>query len=164
LDGALAHVEAAARSAGLAAERREVVAVPANVLVRVEPGPIAARLTGATAPFRDAEAFLRREAALATALAEAGAPVLAPLAGPLRAGGRVVTRSDAAVVPWSVFGPIAPKSTTWSPRDRAHSHTHWPRPRGAASARRTTQGPYASARSTCRVSYTSSTSPSFTSW
>jgi hypothetical protein len=94
LDGALDHVEAAlaaARSAGLAAERGEVVAVAANVLVRVEPGPIAARLTGATAPFRDPSVFLQREAALATALADAGAPVLAPLAGPLRAGGRVVT-------------------------------------------------------------------------
>jgi hypothetical protein len=40
---------AAARDAGLATERGEVVAVAANVLVRLEPGPIAARMSGATA-------------------------------------------------------------------------------------------------------------------
>jgi hypothetical protein len=94
VDDALDHVGvalAAARSAGLAAERGEVVAVAANVLVRIEPGPIAARLTGATLSFRDAEAFLGREARLATAVARAGAPALAPLGGPYAAGGRVVT-------------------------------------------------------------------------
>jgi hypothetical protein len=82
---------AAARGAGLAVERAEVVTVAANVLVRLEPGPDAARLTGATAPFRDAAANLAREARLATALAAAGAPVTAPLGGPYEAGGRAVT-------------------------------------------------------------------------
>jgi aminoglycoside phosphotransferase (APT) family kinase protein len=82
---------AAARGAGLAVDRAQVVAVAANVLVRLEPGPYAARLTGATAPFRDPAANLRREARLATALAAAGAPVPAPLGGPYEAGGRVVT-------------------------------------------------------------------------
>jgi hypothetical protein len=90
----LDHVDAAlaaVRSAGLAAERGEVVAVAANVLVRVEPGPVAARMTGATLSFRDPALFLGREAALAGALAAAGAPVPAPLGGPFACGGRVVT-------------------------------------------------------------------------
>jgi len=90
----LDHVDAAlraVRSAGLAAERGTVVAVAANVLVRVEPGPVAARMTGATLSFRDPALFLGREAALAGALAAAGAPVPAPLGGPFVCGGRVVT-------------------------------------------------------------------------
>jgi len=65
--------------------------VAANVLVRLEPGPVAARLTGATLGFRDSAAFLGRETRLAAALAAAGAPVLAPLGGPYEAGGMVVT-------------------------------------------------------------------------
>jgi hypothetical protein len=82
---------AAARGAGLAVERGEVVAVAANVLVRLEPGPVAARLTGATLGFRDSAAFLGREARLAATLAAAGAPVPAPLGGPYEAGGMIVT-------------------------------------------------------------------------
>jgi hypothetical protein len=82
---------AAARRAGLAVERAEVARVASNVLVRLEPGPFAARLTGATAGFRDSAANLRREARLAAALAAGGAPVLAPLGGPYVAGGRTVT-------------------------------------------------------------------------
>ena len=82
---------AAARGAGLAVERAAVVKVASNVLVRLEPGPVAARLTGATEPFRDSTANLRREALLAAALAGAGAPVLAPIGGPYEAGGRAVT-------------------------------------------------------------------------
>ena len=82
---------AAARGAGLAVERAEVARVASNVLVRLEPGPFAARLTGATEGFRDSAANLRREARLAAALAAAGAPVPAPLGGPYEAGGRAVT-------------------------------------------------------------------------
>lgn len=94
VDASLDHVGAAlaaARQAGLRAERGEVVCVAANVLVRLEPDSIAARLTGATLTFRDSRAYLRREARLAAALARAGAPVLAPLGGPFEAGGRAVT-------------------------------------------------------------------------
>jgi hypothetical protein len=69
---------AAARGAGLAVERAEVARVASNVLVRLEPGPFAARLTGATEGFRDSAANLRREARLAAA----GAPVPAQLGGP----------------------------------------------------------------------------------
>ncbi|MGZ6673398.1 MAG: hypothetical protein ACXVFM_13705, partial [Solirubrobacteraceae bacterium] len=42
---------AAARGAGLAVERAEVATVASDVLVRLEPGPFAARLTGATRAF-----------------------------------------------------------------------------------------------------------------
>jgi aminoglycoside phosphotransferase (APT) family kinase protein len=84
---------AAARAAGLTARGADVVAVAANVLVRVDTddGPVAARLAGATSSFRDPAATLGREARLAAALAAAGAPVPAPLGGPYEAGGRVVT-------------------------------------------------------------------------
>jgi hypothetical protein len=82
---------AAARGAGLAVERAQVARVASNVLVRLEPGPFAARLTGATEGFRDSAANLRREVRLAAALAGAGAPVCAPLGGPYEAGGRIVT-------------------------------------------------------------------------
>jgi hypothetical protein len=82
---------AAARSAGLAVEGAEVARVASNVLVRLEPGPSAARLTGATEGLRDCAANLRREARLAAALAAVGAPVPAPLGGPYDAGGRTVT-------------------------------------------------------------------------
>jgi hypothetical protein len=90
---------AAARGAGLTVDRADVVTVAANVLVRLEPGPVAARLTGATEGFRDARANLRREVRLASALAAAGAPVVAPLGGPYEAGGRVVT-----LWPWLELG------------------------------------------------------------
>ena len=82
---------AAARGAGLAVERAEVARVASNALVRLEPGPFAARLTGATEGFRDSAANLRREVRLAAALAAAGAPAPAPLGGPYEAGGRSVT-------------------------------------------------------------------------
>ena len=82
---------AAARSAGLAVERGEVAAVAANVLVRLEPGPVAARLPGATLELRDTAASLAREVRLVSALAAAGAPVVGPLGGPYEADGVVVT-------------------------------------------------------------------------
>jgi Ser/Thr protein kinase RdoA (MazF antagonist) len=72
---------AAARGAGFAVERAQVARVASNVLVRLEPGAVAARLTGATEGFRDGAANLCREARLAAALAAVGAPVLAPLGG-----------------------------------------------------------------------------------
>jgi Phosphotransferase enzyme family len=82
---------AAAHGAGFAVERAQVARVASNVLVRLEPGPVAARLTGATEGFRDSAANLRREARLAAALGTGGAPVVPPLGGPYEAGGRIVT-------------------------------------------------------------------------
>jgi hypothetical protein len=129
----------AVRDAGLAVERGEVVAVAANVLVCLEPGPIAARMPSATASFRDSAESLAREVRLAAALSAAGAPVVAPLGGPYEACGLTVTL-------WP----------TWpSPGDRARGHRLTlllliAGPRAAAKRPRTAT--YASARSTCRVS------------
>ena len=81
----------AARDAGFAVERGEVVAVAANVLVRLEPGPIAARMSGATGGFRESAESLGREVQLTAALSAAGAPVVAPLGGPYEACGLTVT-------------------------------------------------------------------------
>jgi hypothetical protein len=72
----------AARDAGLAVERGEAVAVAANVLARLDPGPIAARMWGATGSFRDSAESLSREVQRAAALSAAGAPVVAPVGGP----------------------------------------------------------------------------------
>lgn len=85
---------AVTRHVGLAVERAEVVGTGTHVLVRLEPGPVAARVTadGIFAPFAgDLEAEVR----LAAALHAAGAPVVPPLPGvPPRAhecGSRRVT-------------------------------------------------------------------------
>jgi len=76
---------AAVRRSGRSADRGEVVHARSSVLVRVEPGPVAVRLPGLTAAFRDAVASAAAEAELATALAQAGTlrachDALAPLA------------------------------------------------------------------------------------
>jgi hypothetical protein len=76
---------AAARGVGIAVERGEAAVVAANVLVRLEPGALAARLPGATLGLRDTAVSLGREVRLASAAAAAGAPVLALLGGPYEA-------------------------------------------------------------------------------
>jgi hypothetical protein len=85
---------AVARRLGVAAREAEVVETGTHVLVRIEPGPVAARVTGdgILAPFAgDLDAEVR----LVAALHAAGAPVIPPLAGvPARVhedGGRRVT-------------------------------------------------------------------------
>jgi hypothetical protein len=82
------------RRFGVEAREAEVVEQGTHVLVRVEPGPVAARVTGdgLLAPFAgDLDAEVR----VAAALHAAGAPVIPPLAGvPARVhqhGGRRVT-------------------------------------------------------------------------
>jgi Phosphotransferase enzyme family len=85
---------AVARRLGIEAREAEVVETGTHVLVRIEPGPVAARVTGdgILAPFAG---DLAAEVRLAAALHAAGAPVLPPLAGvPARVhehGGRKVT-------------------------------------------------------------------------
>jgi hypothetical protein len=85
---------AVARELGLAADRAEVVSSGTHVLVRLEPGAIAARVTG-DGPLAQFAGDLDAEVRLAAALQAAGAPVLPPLPGvPARAheaGGRRVT-------------------------------------------------------------------------
>jgi len=69
------------------------VTVQNNVLVRIEPGPVAARVAGVLVDLRDMRAVLAREARLCRELAHAGAPVPSPL-GPAEAfvhEGRAVT-------------------------------------------------------------------------
>jgi Phosphotransferase enzyme family len=85
---------AVARRLGVEAREAEVVETGTHVLVRIEPGPVAARVTGdgILAPFAgDLDVEVRFAAALHTA----GAPVIPPLAGvPARVhehGGRRVT-------------------------------------------------------------------------
>jgi hypothetical protein len=118
---------AAARSAGLAVERAEVARVASNVLVRLDPGPFAARLTGATEGFRDSAANLRREARVAAALAGAGAPVPVPWAAPTtRAGapsrcGRGSSCAAMAATPGRPAARCAPATTRWPTSTRPSS-------------------------------------------
>ena len=69
---------AVARRFGLAVDRAEVAGVGTHVLVRLEPGPIAARVTG-EGPFAQFAGDLDAEARVAAALHSAGAPVVPPL-------------------------------------------------------------------------------------
>jgi Ser/Thr protein kinase RdoA (MazF antagonist) len=55
------------------------VTVQNNVLVRIEPGPVAARVAGVLTGLRDVRASFEREARICRELARAGAPVPAPL-------------------------------------------------------------------------------------
>jgi Ser/Thr protein kinase RdoA (MazF antagonist) len=64
-----------------------------NVLVRIEPGPVAARVSGVLIDLRDVRAALEKEARICRELAQAGAPVPSPLgrAEPFVHHGRTVT-------------------------------------------------------------------------
>ena len=63
-----------------------------NVLVRIEPGPVAARVSDVLRDFRDTAGSLGTEVRLCTELIETGAPVPAPVTRRLFAcGGREVT-------------------------------------------------------------------------
>lgn len=83
-----------ARRLGLDTRGAEVVAIGTHVLVRLEPGPVAARVTG-DGLLADFAGDLDAEVRVAAALRAARAPVLPPLPGvPARAhacGGRRVT-------------------------------------------------------------------------
>jgi Phosphotransferase enzyme family len=85
---------AVARRLGLAVERSEVAGSGTRVLVRLEPGPVAARVTGDGPEARFA-GDLDVEVRVAAGLHAAGAPVVPPLGGvPARVqeeGGRQVT-------------------------------------------------------------------------
>jgi len=64
----------------------------ANVLVRLEPGPVAARVSDVLSGMRDVEEVLGRETRICRVLSEAGAPVPTPLGNaPFEHEGRVVT-------------------------------------------------------------------------
>jgi hypothetical protein len=83
---------AVARDAGLPVNRATVMAVGTHVLVRLEPGGIAARVSG-DGPLAQFAGDLDAEVRVAAALHAGGAPVVPPLAPPEvhRWGGRQVT-------------------------------------------------------------------------
>lgn len=82
----------AAGAAGLDVVSADVVSVMANALVRLEPGPVAARVSDVLSGIRDVEDALARESRICRVLSEAGAPVPTPLSDePFLCDDRVVT-------------------------------------------------------------------------
>ena len=63
---------------GVHCERPIVLQNASNLLVRLDPAPVVARVTTVTSLMRAGDAWLRREVALALHLAAAGAPVVPP--------------------------------------------------------------------------------------
>ena len=63
---------------GVRCERPVVLQNASNLIVRLDPAPVVARVTTVTSLMRAGDAWLRREVALAGHLADAGAPVVAP--------------------------------------------------------------------------------------
>jgi hypothetical protein len=94
----------AARDPGLAGERGEVVAVAANVLVRLEPRPIAARMSGPTGE-------LPRPSRVAVARGRAGCRSVGRGSARRRAAGRAVRRGVARGLRERSRGPGARR--TW---------------------------------------------------
>jgi Ser/Thr protein kinase RdoA (MazF antagonist) len=75
---ALAAACAVAAAHGLPAGAPEVLADGANLVVHLVPAPVVAKASASGRHVRDAAEWLAREIAVATALAGAGAPVVAP--------------------------------------------------------------------------------------
>jgi aminoglycoside phosphotransferase (APT) family kinase protein len=84
-----------AEQAGLRFDRPVVLGDRSNLLVRLEPAPVVARVATTTATVRAGDAWLAREVAVAGYLARLGAPVVAPSGlpapGPHRHDGHLVT-------------------------------------------------------------------------
>jgi len=84
-----------AREHGLRVEEPVVLRDRLNVLIHLRPAPVVARVAGTIARVRPGDDWLRRELAVASSLAAAGAPVVAPSAelppGPHHYEGRVMT-------------------------------------------------------------------------
>jgi Ser/Thr protein kinase RdoA (MazF antagonist) len=89
-----AAVAVAARH-GVRCDEPEIMQDASNLLVRLRPAPVVARVSTVTALARDGDAWFAREVAVAGHLAAAGAPVVAPSAeiepGPHRHDGLVLT-------------------------------------------------------------------------
>jgi Phosphotransferase enzyme family len=92
---AVAAAVAAARAHGLRVDDPVVLRDRLNVLVWLKPAPVVARVAGTIAVVRPGDEWLRREVAVAGALAAAGAPVVAPSdelpPGPHLQDGRLVS-------------------------------------------------------------------------
>ncbi len=86
---------AVARAHGLRVEEPVVLRDRLNVLVLLRPAPVVARVAGTIARVRPGDDWLRRELAVASSLAAAGAPVVAPSAelppGPHHHDGHVLS-------------------------------------------------------------------------
>jgi aminoglycoside phosphotransferase (APT) family kinase protein len=84
-----------AEQAGLRFDRPVVLGDRSNLLVRLEPAPVVARVATTTATVRAGDAWLTREVAVAGYLARLGAPVVAPSTvpapGPHRHDGHLLT-------------------------------------------------------------------------
>ncbi len=86
---------AVAEAHGLHVDEPVVLRDRLNVLIHLRPAPVVARVAGTIARVRPGDDWLRRELAVASSLAEAGAPVVAPSAelppGPHHHEGRVLS-------------------------------------------------------------------------
>jgi Ser/Thr protein kinase RdoA (MazF antagonist) len=95
MSAAVAAAVAVARAHGLRVDEPVVLRDRLNVLVRLRPAPVVARVAGSIAAMRPGDEWLRRELAVAGRLAAAGAPVVAPSAelppGPHHHEGRVLS-------------------------------------------------------------------------
>lgn len=82
---------AVARGEGLRFEEAKILRDRGNLLVRLSPAPVVARVATLTGTRREGDGWLRREVSVAGFLARAGAPVVAPSAeldpGPHTDGG-----------------------------------------------------------------------------
>ena len=77
---ALAAALAVAAQHGLRCEEPEILRSASNLLVRLRPAPVVARVTTVTATMRPGDAWLAREVKIASRLAAVGAPVVPPSA------------------------------------------------------------------------------------
>jgi Ser/Thr protein kinase RdoA (MazF antagonist) len=93
--GALNAAVAVARAHGLRCDDAVVLRDQLNVLVHLRPAPVVARVAGTIAAVRPGATWQRRELAITSHLAAAGAPVVAPSdelpPGPHEHDGRVVS-------------------------------------------------------------------------
>jgi hypothetical protein len=76
--GALAAAVAVAQAHGLRCEDAVILRDQLNVLIHLRPAPVVARVAGTIAPVRPGTTWQRREVAIASHLAAAGAPIVAP--------------------------------------------------------------------------------------
>ncbi len=95
IDAALRAAVAVAARHGVRCETPVVLRDASNLLVHLRPAPVVARIMTVTATVRDGDATLVREVAIASHLAAAGAPVVAPSAelepGPHHHDGQVLS-------------------------------------------------------------------------
>lgn len=93
--GALTAAVDVARAHGVRADDAVILRDQLNVLVHLRPAPVVARVAGTITRARTGPAWQRRELAIATHLAQAGAPVVAPSdelpPGPHEHDGRVLS-------------------------------------------------------------------------